>query len=165
MRGINISENCHVVNLIPPVDINAAAPNTTGVVSMENWSHATIIIPYGATNANPGDITVEACDNMTPTTHPDLAFRYYVELTAAGDVLDTGPTTVTAATGVDGDVILGATDNVMVVIEIDSDELPSGYVGFRLNLGANSGGATYAGAVCILSGGRYAGYGSPTVLS
>lgn len=161
MGGINIAETCHVVNYIEPADNNAGVVGP--VLDLSEWDHCTFIVQFGVTNANPNDIIIEACDNMTPTTHPDMVFPYYIELTDSGDVLDTGPTNVVAATGIDHTVITG-TDNVMVVIEINADLLPSGYRGVRFNLVAGAGN-TFSSVVAILSGGRYKGYGSPTVLT
>ncbi len=160
--GLNIAERCHVINLIEPIDITGGA-KVSPYVDLRKWSHATVIVTYGVTNADPGDITVEQYNG---SLHPDMNFTYYVELTDGGDVLDTGPTATTvAATGLDGSAILGATDHIMVVIEIDSSDLTDGYYAFRVNLGANEGGGTIAAATCILTGGRYAGYGSPTAIT
>lgn len=160
MKGINIAETCHVVNLIPPADNSAGV--TSSVVDMKNYAHATVIVQIGSANADMGDIILEQCDDLTPTTHPDFAFNYYAELDATGDVLDTGPTLVTAAAGI-AHTVFNA-NNTMAVIEIDASELTSGYRGFRVNITA-AGGATFTSAVAILSGARYAKYGSPTVLA
>ena len=161
MGGINLSEECHIVNYIEPADNNAGVVGP--VLDMSEWDHVTFITTFGVTDANPNDIIIEACDNMTPTTHPDMIFHYYIEVTDAGDVLDTGPTAVVAATGVDHTVITGA-NNVMVVVEINGADLPSGYRGVRYNLVAGAGN-TFSSVVAILSGGRYKGYASPTVLT
>lgn len=160
MAGINISETCHVVNLMPPID--NVAGSTSAVVDMRGWSHCSLIIQIGVANADMGDITIEACDDLVPTTSAVMAFNYYAELTAAGDVLDTGPTAVVAATGITHDI--SNANNTMFVVEINATELPVNYRGFRV---IHSAGAVSVmlSMVAILSGGRYKGYGSPTVLS
>jgi hypothetical protein len=158
-NGLCLSELCHFVNLCPPESLVGAKVMPT--FDMEGYAHATIIVQYGATNADAGFITVEACDNMTPTTHPDFAFRYYAEETASGDVLDATATQAVAATGIDA--APAGVNDIFYVIEIDADELPNGYHCLRVNTSA-PGGANLTSAIAILSGGRYKGAASPTVL-
>jgi hypothetical protein len=40
-KGIYVAQECHVVNLIPPVSLNATT--TSNKFNMKNWRHATII--------------------------------------------------------------------------------------------------------------------------
>ena len=159
MTGINISEQCHVVNAIPPID-SAAGAQTGATINMENWSHATIIVTLGACNADAGNITLEESDTAVFTNHPEVAFKYYSEITPLGDVLDTGPTTAVAATGID----LADLDNTTYVIEFDSSEFTAGYSFIRV-MASIAGGANLISAVAILSGPRYGGYGSVSVLT
>ena len=163
MSGINIAETCHVVNLMPPAD-NGTAGVVCSVIDVREYSHVTIIWAHGATDANPGDLTIEEGPDLAMTTSPTMIFKYYVEATADGDVLDTGPTAVVAATGIDTSEITAGTNNVMYVIEMDTAELTSGY-GFLRITRAAGGGASLDSILVILSGARYAGYGSPTVLA
>lgn len=147
-KGIVIAEECHVVNILPPQDVQAGV--SSDVFSMKDHSHCTIIVQAGSTDADAGNVTVEQCDDFTPTTHPDLAsFAYYAETTAAGDTL--------AARASGAAIDVSANDNVMYVIEIDAAELTVGtYSKLRISWSA-CGGATLGSAVAILSGSRYAG--------
>lgn len=155
MKGINVAEQLHVVNILPPQDV--AAGVSSDVFSMKNFSHATIIVTAGSTNADAGNITVEECDDLVPTLSPDLAaFNYYAETTAAGDTL--GARTSGAAIDVSGN------DNITYVIEIDAAELSAGYDCLRISWSA-CGGATYGSAVVILSGARYGGDQSATAIA
>lgn len=143
------AEQGHVINILPPQDV--AAGVSSDVFSMKDAQHATIIVQAGATDADGGNITVEACDNFTPTTHTEIAFNYYAETTDAGDTLG-ARTAAEAATGID----VSANDNIFYVIEIDEEELPEGKNNIRISWSA-CGGATYGSAVAILSGLAYQG--------
>ncbi len=157
MKGINIAEELHVVNILPPQSIAGAV--TSDVFSLKNYQHATIIVQCGATNADAGFITIEECDDFTPTTDTAIAFSYYKEETAAGDTLSAKQAAV-AATGID----VSANDNLTYVIEIDAAQLTEGYPGLYLKWSA-PGGATLVSAVAILSGPRYAGSESATAIA
>lgn len=156
MKGINIAEQCHVVHILPPQSFDAAI--TSDVFSLKNYSHATIIVQAGATNADAGNITIEECDDFTPTTDTAIAFDYYAETTAAGDTLGAKTTATTA--GID----VSANDNITYVIEIDASQLTDGYPNLILKWSI-PGGATLGSAVAILSGSRYAETESATAIA
>lgn len=156
MKGFNIAEMGHVVNILPPQDVSGGV--TSDVFSMKGYAHATIIVTAGSTNADAGNITIEECDNLTPTTDTAIAFNYYAETTDAGDTL--GARTAATTAGID----VSGNDNITYVIEIDASELSDGYPCLELKWSA-CGGATYGSAVAILSGSRYAGSESSTAIA
>jgi len=156
MPGITIAEQCHVVNILPPQDV--AAGVSSDVFSMKNYSHATIIVTAGSTDADAGNVTIEECDDFTPTNDTAIAFAYYAETTAGGDTLSARTAATTA--GID----VSANNNITYVIEIDAAELSEGYPNLILKWSA-CGGATYGSAVVILSGARYAGTESATAIA
>lgn len=155
-KGINIAEFCHVVNILPPQSISGAV--NSDVFSMKNHAHVTIIVQAGSTNSDAGNITIEECDDFTPSNGTAIAFKYAAEETAAGDTL----AALTAATtsGID----VSGNDNIMYVIEIDASQLTAGYENLRLRWSA-PGGATLVNAIAILSGARYAQSASPTEIA
>jgi hypothetical protein len=157
MKGINIAEQLHVVNILSPQDVDTG--KSSDVFSMKNHSHATIIVTCGSTNADAGNITVEACDDFTPTNDTAIDFNYYAEETAAGDTLG-ARAKAEAATGID----VSANDNTTYVIEIDASELPAGYPNLYLKW-SDPGGATFGSAVAILSGSRYSGAENDTAIA
>jgi hypothetical protein len=159
MKGINIAENCHVVNILPPIDVDTASGATCKPFSMENYAHATIIVQLGVTPADGGNITVEECDNFTPDNDTAIDFYYYAETTALGDTLG-ARTKAEAATGID----VSANDNIFYVIEIDAAELSEGYPCIEVKW-SNPGGSLIASAVAILSGARYASDQSATAIA
>ena len=152
----NIAEEMHVVNILPPQSITDAV--VSDVFSMKNHQHATIIVTAGSTNANAGNITIEECDNFTPTNDTAIGFTYYKEETDAGDTLSEKQTATT--TGID----VSANDNIMYVIEIDAAELTDGYPNLILKWSA-PGGATLVSAVAVLSGARYSGSENATAIA
>jgi len=142
---------------LPPQSITAAV--TSDVFSLKNYAHATIIAQAGSTNADAGNITIEECDDFTPTNDTAIDFRYYAETTAAGDTLGAKQNAV-AATGID----VSANDNIFYVIEIDSAQLSDGYPNLILKWSI-PGGATLVSAVAVLSGSRYAEDQSATAIA
>ena len=154
MSRMVLAEQGHIVNILPPQDV--AAGLSSDVFSMKNASHVTIIVQCGATDADAGNITIEECDDFTPTNDTAISFNHYKEETAAGDTL--GARTYAAA------IDVSANDNTTYVIEIDADELSEGYPNLILKWSA-CGGATYASAVAILSGYAYQGKDQPTEIA
>jgi len=150
-KGFVLAEEGHLVQLFEPAD-HTAAENSL-VVRMKNYNHATIIISYGATPRADGVITIESCDDMTPTTHPAIIFSHYSCIVdfegALGDVLGARITIATAATG----LVPTAVDNTMHVIELDAEQLVEGHIGFRV-CQADPTGASIMSAIAILSGAR-----------
>jgi len=144
----------HVVNIIPPIDVNGG--KSSDVFSMENYSHASIIIQVGVSSAAP-TITLEECDNFTPTTHTEIAFNYYSETTASGDTL--GAKAAATSSG----FAISANDNIMYVIEVEASELSDGYPNLRISVSDGSA-SVIMSAVAILSGSRYGNDQSATAI-
>ena len=158
MKGLNLAETCHVVNILPPIDVDTASGASMVPFSMENYSHVDIIIQTGVTNAVPGTITVEECTTLAASTAVAIAFSYYAETTAAGDTL--GARTTVENTG----FALSANDNCIYVISIDAAELSDGYPVIQVEW-ANPEGSTLGSAVAILSGARYGSTESSTAIA
>jgi hypothetical protein len=157
MKGINLATEGHIVTLYYPLDINTlAAAESPVVVSMENYSHATIIVSIGVDGGIAASvITVHAVDkNPTATAHAAIVFRYYryetSQVLANGDVR--GALTWATTAGITP--VVGAVP-CMYVIELDAEELPQGYFGFRLAIG-DPAAACVESAIAILTGARYA---------
>lgn len=155
-KGIVVAEDLHVVNALPPIDINVSAQNSD-VWSMANHSHASIIVQFGVTGAAT-TITVEECDDFTPTNSTAILFPSYSETTASGDTL--GARTATPATGLSS----GTNNSIFFVIEIDASQLTDGFPNLRVAL-TDPGSATLANVVVILSGPRYAQESSATAIA
>ena len=157
MQGFNIAEQGHVVNILPPVDVNGGV--TGDVFSMENYGHATIIIQVGVSAAAFTKIILNECTSFAAAGATAIPFSAYQEETAAGDAL--GARTAVAAAG----VTPSADDNIMYVIELGARELSDASHFVQLSLTNASGNSVIASAVAILSGSRYGGDQSATAIA
>jgi hypothetical protein len=156
MKSFNVAEDGHVINLLPPIDINGGIV-TTEVFSMRDHAHVSIVIQQGVVAAS-STVTVEECDNFTPTTHPAIVFNYWAETVALGDTL-----AAKAAATVAG-IALPTNNTTFYVIEIDAAQLSDGYPNLRLSF-SNPGGSAIVSAIAILSGSRYAQESSRTAIA
>ena len=155
MSRFYIPNEGHLVNILAPVDINGG--KSSDVFSMEGYSHVDIIIQLGVTHAA-STVTVEECDDFTPTIDTAIAFSYYSETTAGGDTLS-----VKAAADTAG-FATSANDGVFYVISIDASQLSDGYPCLIVKF-SNPGGATFGSAVAVLSGARYGNEASATAIA
>ena len=146
MPRIQVPTEGHVVNVLPPVDLNGSA-KTGDIFHLKNYSHVDIIIQLGVTGAA-STVTLKECDDVTPSASTAIAFNYYAETTAAGDTL--GALTAATTSG----FATSTNDNVMYVISLDASELSDGYPYLQLNFSDPAAG-TIASAVAVLSGARY----------
>ena len=65
MRGYNLVEMGHVVNILPPVDITGG--KSADVFSMANYNRAQIIIQVGVSTAAWTSIVVNECTALAGT--------------------------------------------------------------------------------------------------
>lgn len=156
MKGITVAQQCHVVNILPPIDITGGVDSD--VFSLKNHAHASIIVQVGVSAAAFTKIILQACDDFTPSNTTDLAFSLYSEETAAGDTL--AAVEAVASTG----KTPSANDTIMYVIEVDASELPAGKPNLRLHL-TNGSNSVIASAIAILSGERFSGDTNATAIA
>lgn len=146
MKGITLAEQGHVVNILPPVDVNGAAW-ASDYFSLKNAAHATIILTLGVTGAA-STVTLYESDDNAGTAETAIAFDYYAETTAAGDTLGTRTAATTSG------FATSTNDSITYVIEVDAAELSDGYPYLCLK-GTDPAVATLVSAVAVLSGVRY----------
>ena len=154
-KGFYVAQEGHVINALPPVDINGG--KNSDVWSMKEYAHATILINMGVTGAA-STVTLEECDDIVPTTKTAIAFNVFKEETDAGDTL--GALVAAAAAG----FASSANNNIMYVIEIDASTLAEDYPYLRVVF-SDPAAATFAAVMVVLSGGRYHRDQSPTQLT
>lgn len=163
MNGFNVAENGHVVQLIIPHDLNGA-DHHSDVFSMENYGHASIIIQIGAASRAAGVITVESCSALGGGgTNTKIDFNAYKCETAYGSAADDVLGAKVAVDDTTGIVPPAASTGIFYVIELEASQLVDGDVGFRLDI-VDPAAASIISAVAILSGARYGGPQSPTVV-
>jgi hypothetical protein len=156
-KGYYLSQEAHVINLIPPVSLSATT--TSRKFSLANWRHASILIQLGVTGTTP-TITLNASDNGSPETLTALPFNLHKcetdYLAANADVL--GARVATAAAGFQP----AGTDNIFYVIELDADTLPQGSPYVEVVLTSPT--TCITSVAVVLSGGRYEHESSESVV-
>lgn len=143
-------QNAKFVNALPPIaDAYESGPNSTDVINMQDWRHITFILQEGVGTTGTATITVESCDDVTPTTTTAVAFRY--KTMTSGDT--EGDTTQATSSG------FGSTagSDHQYMIEIDATELSGTDQFVRLKLTELVDAAVLAGVTAILTGGRQMG--------
>ena len=149
MKGFNLAEGGHFVNVVPPKDITGGV--TGDRFSMKHFQHASIIVQLGVSAAAPSAIIVRSCTAETSGTATAIPFRYYSETTAAGDTLS-----AKADATASGITTITANDGCFYVIEIDSEELEDGAPWVEVAI-TNTTNSVIASVGVVLSGARYRG--------
>ena len=157
MSYFNIAQEGHVVSVQLPIDIDTANGATGESFSMENWSHASIVITGGAATGA-SDVTVSENTDASQSDTTAIAFKYAIETTAGGDTL--GALTAVSSSG----FTMSTNNGTIYVLEIDAADLSAGYNWVTVHFGDPSG-SVIVSAVAILSGGRYAGDESATAIA
>jgi len=156
MKGLTIAEQCHVINALAPIDIGGVAKESD-YFSMENYSHATIIVTLGVVTNAP-TITVYESDDLDGSNETAIGFDHYLEDASAGDTLADRATVANT-----GYTFAATTNGVMLVIEIDASQLSDGYP--CLCVKTDTAAAALVSVVAILSGARYQKENTPTAIA
>ena len=146
MSYFNAAQEGHIVSILAPVDCNSG--KTGESFSMENWSHASIIIT-GGVSAGATTITVSENNNASQGGTTPIGFNYAAETTAAGDTL--GALTACSSSG----FATSTNNGIIYVIELDAAQLSAGYKWVTVHF-SNPSASNIIGASAVLSGGRYA---------
>lgn len=138
----------HLVNALVPVADAFAGTKYTDIINMKDWNHIQFVIQKAAGAVGTATITVEACDNVTPSNVSAVPFKY--QACTTGDTF--GALTTAEATG----FATTAGANQMYKIEVDADALvASGYGYIRLKSVEVVVGAVLGGIIGVLTEPRY----------
>lgn len=148
MQGLYLSQVAHIVNALPPIDLNGSARNSD-VWSMKGLGHASIIITSGVSGGTVATVTVTECDDFTPSNETAIAFDVYKEETADGDTL--GAKVAATASG----FAMSTNNNIFYVIEVDARQLTDGFECMRVKF-TDPSASQLTAVVAVLSGARYA---------
>lgn len=143
-------DNNHLVTGLAPVaDAFAGATVNSDVINVENYGHVSFLIWKAVGAVGTSTVTVEACDNTTPSTTTAIPFKY----ARKQDSDDTwGAVTDATAAG----FATTAGSNEMYLIEVDVADIAEqgcGYV--RLDMAEVADAAVLGGILVILSEPRY----------
>ena len=110
-----LTQRGHIVNSLPPVADAFDGTKRSDVHNMKNYHGCTFLIYKGVGTTGTSTITVNACDDTTPSNRTAIPFRYRANTSS-----DTwGTVTVATATG----FVTTAGSNHMYEIIVDGDEL------------------------------------------
>ena len=144
------SQNHKIVTGIAPAADPFAGTAYTDVVNVKNYGHVTFVVNKGVGATGTATLTVEACDDATPSNTQAIPFRYSRQVDSTNV---TGALTAATTAG----FLTTAGSNEKYIIEVDVAELASegyGYVRLKSVEGVDS---PVAGSVdVILSEPRYA---------
>jgi len=149
-------QNVKFVNALPPDADRFNGDPATDVINMRDYKHCTLILQTGAGSSGTAVVTVESCDNTTPSTTTAISFRY--KKITSGD--SEGDTTTATASG----FTTTASANCVYMIEVDDSDLSGTDKYVRLQLTEDTDSPVDAGVLAILSGASYAGNDMRTVL-
>lgn len=141
-------KNYHVVNALAPAADAFSGTVTTDVINMKDYGHISFVVQMGVGTTGTSTITIEACDDTTPTNTTAIPFVY--QACTTGDTFS-GKTAATAAgfTTVAG-------SNKMYKIEVDSDALGAlGYSYIRLKAVESVNDPVAGGILAVLTESKY----------
>jgi len=117
-----MTQNGHIIHGLAPVADAFSGTVRSDVFNMKNYNGCTFLIYKGVGTTGTSTITVNACDNTTPSNRTAIPFRYRVNTSS-----DTwGAVTAVAATG----FATTAGSNHMYEIIVDAAELAKAGYGF-----------------------------------
>ena len=166
-KGFNIPEEGHFAQLIAVGDDMDGGATLYPVINMANWYHVDFFVCLANTPRAAGVITVESCSNWvtlagSPTTATAIAFDYYtqgtvaaptIQTTSGNDIMSARTKVTVPATGL---IPVAGVQNIVYVISLNSSQVVSGHIGFRLNIASAAASCTsFVFAIC--SGGRFTG--------
>jgi hypothetical protein len=156
MKGL-VTENVKfVVGLKPDADA-LAGTKSTDVVSLSKYSRALFALDRGTGSTGTQTITVEACDNFTPSNTVAIPFKS--RRIASGDTM--GDVVEQVAAGFT--TVAGGDDTYL--IEVSQADLPAGYPNVRMKSVEVVDAAVDAGISILLTDPRYAGDDLPTAIA
>lgn len=138
--------------LVPAADMNNGG-GETDIVSMKQADRMIFILYTGANATGNANITVEACDDVTPTTTSAIAFYATEYETSGSDV----PSTARAAVASTG-FKTALTANALYVIEVESSAVVGAgdtYEFCRLIMTESTNAAVTGGVIAITANTRY----------
>lgn len=160
MKGMVLSEQGHIVNILPPVDITGG--KTCQAFSMKDYQHVCLLVQVGVSAAAWTKIIVSygsatAAIGATVAGAVAIPFAIYKQETAGANNDVLGARTAVTSAG----YTPSANDGIFYTIEIDANELADGFPYVQLSF-TNGSNSVIASAVAILTGARYAEVQSPT---
>ena len=142
MSGFYAGEEVHVVPLLAPVDAGSGTLQSD-IIGVKEYLNIQFLVNFGVITGDEVVVTVEECDDTTPSNNTAIVFKYR-KTSAVGTDLTGALTAVTvAATGA---TMSASDDGKAFLIDVDPAALTDGYPYLRVV--ANPGGSA---SVVLLS--------------
>ncbi len=157
-----LSEECHIAQLLAPVDIDGSTGFESDIFSMKNYAHASIIVGIGSNGGGSTVITVEQSKSSAGASAEAIPFLYGSEETSAGDTLS-----VLATATSSGFATHASNSNIFYLIEVDAEDLDVDNDFAWLQVKGSDPGASspiLAHVTAVLSGTRSGGKTTPTAI-
>ena len=159
----------HVVNLLPPKDISAAA-FSTAYVNMKNYRHVDFVISVGANGAGTKAVTLKEAQDVSGTSAATLVpvipnNHYYSNVAALASASIDNDQMARVALSSGTFNIIASTNNQQFVVPVDASILNNSSSMTHIGIGiATTSAASLVGAIAILSDPRYAQDVPPTAI-
>ena len=153
---MNIAEEAHVVNILPPLDADGSA-RVSDYFSLKDYGHASILLTIGQAGAA-SQVTLEESTNNAGGSTAAIPFHLNREETAGGDTL--AAREAVSAAG----FATSTNNNTTYILDVDASELSPGAPYLVLKL-SDPGVSTLVSAVAILSDARHGGATTVTAIT
>jgi hypothetical protein len=141
---LNFNNETHIVGLSSPAD-SAGVAVTSDIVNVGKYHSVSLLVYLGTLTGDTAVVTVEECDDVTPTNNTAIAFRYRESgATTTSDAYGA----VTAATS-SGFTFAATDDDHILMIDINGADLTDGYPYVRVVV--TPGGSASASELAILA--------------
>ena len=147
----SFTQNNKIVNALAPLADYADDDPASDVVSLAECRTGVFIIQTGDNAGGNATITVESCDDVTPTTATAIPFAVTKYETEDSDIASTARAAVAAA----GFDTSASVDGVMYVIEVTADGLSGSDEYVRVQVTESTDAAVLASILFIGTGCRY----------
>ena len=165
-----LTENCQIVNLLPPKDISAGA-HSVAYISLKNYDAVEFIITMGATGGIGSSVavTLREAKDTSGTSAANLPIGHYytnaAAVASASTANDTWVRTTVASSGATFK-LTPSTNNITYTIPVKAEQLSVDSSMDCVGVGVGTtGAATLCGCVAILKGSRYQSSSPPSALS
>jgi len=147
----------HIVAGIYPVADAFSGGATTDVISMANYGRATFLVITGAVEdaAVSNIVTVNSCDDTTPTTQTAIAFTHRQCVSSTSVDTWSAQTAATSSGYNFSDQSTMGVANTMWMVEVDAEDLSGTDKYVQLAIAETVDKTILAGVICILSDPRY----------
>ncbi len=115
MSGLYVGEEVHVVPLLAPVD-TAGTTIESDVIGVKEYLNIQFIVQFGVITGDEVVVTVEECDDTTPSNSTAIVFKYRKSSAVGTDSMGALTAVTVAATGA---TMSASDDGKAFLIDVD----------------------------------------------